>query len=86
MFNDERQELEDEYNAQYGDPRRCSVHGCVTSSPDGMFDCPCPECEFECDHPDYLEVDPDWTPPSQVEIDADYEADRAEWHAEDTPF
>ena len=44
---DERQELEDEYNARYGDPRRCPVHGRVTSSPDGIFDAPCPECEGE---------------------------------------
>lgn len=32
-----------------GDPRRCPVHGCATSSPDGMFDAPCPECEFAMD-------------------------------------
>ena len=44
---DARQELEDEFNAQYGDPRRCPAHGCVTSSPDGMFDAPCPACEGE---------------------------------------
>jgi len=43
----EAQELEDERGAELGDPRRCRVHGCPTSSPDGMFDCPCPECEAE---------------------------------------
>ena len=43
-----RQELEDEHNAQYGDPRRCPHHPHVTtSSPDGMFDAPCGECESE---------------------------------------
>ncbi len=41
------QELEDEYNAKFGDPRRCSEHGFATSSPDGMFDAPCPACEGE---------------------------------------
>ena len=41
-------ELEDEFNAQYGDPRRCPIHLHVeTSSPDGMFDAPCHECESE---------------------------------------
>jgi hypothetical protein len=29
----------------FGDSRRCPAHGCVTSSPNGMFDAPCPECE-----------------------------------------
>jgi len=43
----ERDELEDEYNAQWGDPRRCPVHGIATSSPDGMFDAPCWACEGE---------------------------------------
>ena len=32
-----------------GDPRRCPRHGSRTSSPDGLFDVPCPECEFEAD-------------------------------------
>jgi hypothetical protein len=33
-----------------GDPRRCNLHpGQVTSSPDGMFDTPCPVCEWEGD-------------------------------------
>jgi hypothetical protein len=43
----ERQELEDEYNASFGDPRRCPTHGIATSSPDGMFDAPCGACESE---------------------------------------
>jgi len=30
-----------------GDPRRCKIHPHVTtSSPDGMFDAPCGECEM----------------------------------------
>lgn len=34
----------------YGDPRRCERHpNQVTSSPDGMFDTPCPACEWEMD-------------------------------------
>ena len=38
-----------EENENYeGDPRRCPVHpNQVTSSPDGMFDAPCPACEWE---------------------------------------
>ncbi len=43
------QELEDEFNGQYGDPRRCPVHGCTTSSPDGLCDAPGPACEGESD-------------------------------------
>jgi len=43
----ERQELEDEANGAYGDPRRCKLHGEVTSSPDGAFDAPCSACEAE---------------------------------------
>lgn len=42
--------LQDEERAEYntGDPRRCRIHpDQVTSSPDGMFDSPCPRCEFE---------------------------------------
>lgn len=41
-------ELQDEYEAQYGDPRRCPHHPSeVTSSPDGMHDAPCRACEGE---------------------------------------
>jgi len=29
------------------DGRRCPHHGCIISSPDGMFDGPCPACEHE---------------------------------------
>ncbi len=45
----ERFELEAEEDARWGDPRRCPVHGRATSSPDGLFDSPCPECEAEQD-------------------------------------
>jgi hypothetical protein len=41
-----------------GDPRQCNLHpGQVTSSPDGMFDTPCPVCEYEAD------MGPDGPPP-----------------------
>lgn len=53
---DEQRELQDEYEAQYGDPRRCPAHGCVTSSPDGLFDAPCPECEGEMQDAAYDET------------------------------
>ena len=42
-----RQEMEDEYNAKFGDPRTCPVHGCITSSADGMLDGVCGGCEHE---------------------------------------
>lgn len=39
-------EMEAEYAAEMGDPRRCPVHPDVrTSSNDGMFDAPCGKCE-----------------------------------------
>lgn len=39
--------MDDEFGAQFGDPRRCPRHpGQVTSSPDGMHDCPCGSCEM----------------------------------------
>ena len=49
MFEEaERAELADELGAELGDPRRCPRHPHVkTSSPDGMFDAPCNECEAE---------------------------------------
>lgn len=49
MFVDQQQEAQqDEEGAQYGDPRRCPHHPHVTtSSPDGLFDAPCGECEAE---------------------------------------
>jgi hypothetical protein len=38
----------DEQGAELGDARRCVVHpNQTTSSPDGMFDNPCPLCEHE---------------------------------------
>ena len=46
-MTDARQELEDEDNARFGDPRKCSEHGYTISSPDGMFDGVCPACEGE---------------------------------------
>lgn len=52
MTNAER-ELQDEYGAQFGDPRRCPSHPhVVTSSPDGMFDAPCGVCEAAMDRDD----------------------------------
>ena len=86
MFDPERQELEDEFNAQYGDPRHCPAHPMVqTSSGCGQFDAPCGLCESEMD--EFDTVDPDWTPPTKAEIDADYDAQRAEFFGEEeTPF
>lgn len=47
-FSPAREAEEDELGAEMGDPRRCPRHPhVVTSSPDGMFDCPCDECEYE---------------------------------------
>lgn len=47
-FSQEDESREDELGALLGDPRRCPHHPhMVTSSPDGMFDCPCGECEYE---------------------------------------
>lgn len=66
---DSRQELEDQDNARYGDPRRCPAHPhVVTSDPLGMFDAPCGECEGEA-------FDYDNEPPSDEEL--------AEWAAQD---
>jgi hypothetical protein len=49
-FNDiEQQELEDEYNAQFGDPRRCPHHGIATSDAHGLQDAPCWACEGEAE-------------------------------------
>ncbi len=48
----EREELDAEAGAVYGDPRRCPKHGRVTSSPDGMFDGLCGACESEMDKMD----------------------------------
>lgn len=44
----EQEELDYEFGASFGDPRRCPRHpGQVTSSNDGMHDCPCAVCEYE---------------------------------------
>ena len=32
---------------QYGDPRKCPTHGTTVSSPDGMHDSECGQCEAE---------------------------------------
>lgn len=45
----EMEALHDELGAELGDPRRCPIHGCVTSSPDGLHDAPCGGCEAEMD-------------------------------------
>lgn len=44
-------EMQEEEGAKLGDPRRCAVHGEVTSSPDGMFDGVCGACEMGEDEP-----------------------------------
>lgn len=47
-FSPEREAMEDEWGAQFGDARRCPKHPHIkTSSDDGMFDCDCGECEYE---------------------------------------
>jgi hypothetical protein len=47
--NDWREEQYD-HEMMYGDPRVCDRHpNQKTSSPDGMFDSPCPQCEYEMD-------------------------------------
>lgn len=49
----EEAELQDEYNAKWGDPRRCPRHPHVAvSSPDGMHDGLCGLCEAEADFDD----------------------------------
>lgn len=48
--NAEQVAMDDELGAAMGDPRRCPHHPHVAiSSPDGMFDAPCGECEYESD-------------------------------------
>ena len=43
----EAMELQDEIGGELGDPRRCPRHpNVITSSPDGMHDGLCGECEF----------------------------------------
>jgi len=39
--------LDYEAGAQFGDPRRCHRHGTAISSPDGLHDGLCPQCEGE---------------------------------------
>ena len=47
FISQEQEAREDELGAAFGDPRRCSTHGTITSSPDGMFDGLCGACEYE---------------------------------------
>jgi len=56
----EQQDLEDEYNAREGDPRRCPTHGVAISSPDGMFDAPCGHCEAEMEQEQGSDLPPGW--------------------------
>ena len=47
-------EMNDEYNAQFGDPRRCKFHPHVaTSTGDGFHDFGCHVCEGESDMADW---------------------------------
>jgi len=81
----ERDELEDEYNAQWGDPRRCPVHGIATSSPDGMFDAPCWACEAEGEQHAYEAGA--YHPSHYEEWEAEHAHDPAPTRpVEDTPF
>ena len=77
-------ELQDEYNAQYGDPRRCPHHPHVTtSSPDGMFDAPCHECEGEGEQQWHADMEADRRAAmTQAERDAE-DAEYAAWRAAD---
>lgn len=58
---DAHDELRDQDDARWGDPRRCSDHGFPISSPDGLFDAPCPGCEAEAEAEDEQQ-DWDWRP------------------------
>lgn len=44
-----REQADEDAGIFYGDPRRCPVHGTVISSPDGMFDGLCGQCEAAAD-------------------------------------
>lgn len=51
----------DEAGAVAGDPRRCPIHGEVTSSADGMFDGLCGACEYDIDaYDDDFAASPDY--------------------------
>jgi hypothetical protein len=41
----------------FGDPRTCPIHGCVTSSGDGLFDAPCGACEDSMSDSPHVEED-----------------------------
>lgn len=78
-----------------GDARRCPSHpNEVTSSPDGMFDAPCGQCEHESDTEgallDALDADAAATAPMQVvrPVDDTDGADAVRWHIsdDDVPF
>lgn len=50
-FDPYQEAMEDEWGAQWGDPRRCPHHPTeIISSPDGMFDAPCGACEHAMEH------------------------------------
>ena len=66
MFDAYQEEMEAEFNARYGDPRRCPKHGTAISSPDGMFDAPCGKCEGE-DYDAWLETLPPPEPEPEPE-------------------
>ena len=62
-FDPQREAEEDEWGAQFGDPRRCPHHPTeITSSPDGMFDAPCGYCEHEGEHGEEDEATADTVP------------------------
>lgn len=49
-YSSREEEMMYELGAEMGDARRCPRHPHVaTSSPDGMFDCDCYECEGEAE-------------------------------------
>jgi len=49
-MRDGKEVIEEDFDVLYGDPRRCPHHPHITtSSPDGMFDTPCNECECNSD-------------------------------------
>lgn len=77
--------------AEYGDPRRCSKHGCVTSDPLGMHDAPCGRCEAEME--DAAETERWLALPEEerarilADLEADLEADRIRRaETDDLPF
>ena len=67
-FDPQREAMEDEWGAQFGDARRCPKHPHVkTSSDDGMFDCDCGECEYESEMA-YQQMKQDECPDTEPDI------------------